>query len=198
MAAGELPGQEPRVSRYEKRWAVFHPVAAIKVKGIAKKCNVLYRHGNVRPELDSFPDGGKDDAFRHVFYMAAFAQKVGTRKLRKLGKAHEKANYRQFLRGSAEYGGRPDSMSTVMDLANNELGFRLGCEFCKLTLLELERTVLYEIASGSALIMKRNSKGEFLDCGGNVISAERYRNNWSVPKCLVRSNYQYSVSTAGE
>jgi hypothetical protein len=181
--------QFSRLSRYERNWSLLHPIAAMKVKQITRKCEVLHRHSGVNNSLDSFPSGGKNDAFRHVFYMAAYAQKIRTKKLRKLGEAHEKGNYRQFLRSKLEEGEQPDSLSSVMDIKNNEIGLAIGCNFRKLTLLELERMVVYEINNGRALIMKRNSKGQYLDCEGKEIDMLHYRNKWQVPKCLVASNY---------
>ncbi|MGZ4100232.1 MAG: DUF6973 domain-containing protein, partial [Bacteroidia bacterium] len=109
-------------SKYEWCWAFSHPIAAIKVKHISKTCYAVYKHDlTIREQLDTFSNGGKLDAFRHVFFMAAFAQKVKTKKLRKLGIAHEKGNYQAFLHSKKEEGEIADSISTVMDLQNNEV-----------------------------------------------------------------------------
>src|SRR4051794_3063755 len=81
----------PLPSPYEFIWAAVHPVAAVKVKLISKRCQEhLSASGYVPP--DQYPNGGLSDAFRHTFYMAAFAQKIKPKKLRKLGLAHEKGN----------------------------------------------------------------------------------------------------------
>src|SRR5688572_30184107 len=176
-----LQSQPPRLSKEEKCWVALHPVAAIRIKHITSKCDVLYKHSNIKPELDSFPNGGRDDAFRHVFYMAAYAQKIRYKKLRKLGEAHEKGNYRQFLKSQLEEGERPDSLSTVMDLKNNDLGLAIGCDFSKLTLLELERLIVYEISKGRATIMKRNKLGQYLDCDDKLINLSEYQDKWQVP-----------------
>jgi hypothetical protein len=187
----DASAQTASLSRYEKCWVLLHPFAAIKVRHITKKCDVLYHHGKIQQELDSFASGGRLDAFRHVFYMAAYAQKVRTRKLRKLGEAHEKGNYRQFLKGNLEEGERPDSLSTVMDLTNNELGLTIGREFRKLTLVELERTVIYDINQGKAVIMKRNREGMYLDCENVPVFVPDFAGKWAVPKCLVSSDFKY-------
>src|SRR5690606_27581918 len=140
----------PKLSKYEKRWAIFHPFAAIKVNKISKKCFIIYKQQNIKTELDTFTNGGKLDAFRHAFFMAAYAQKVKVEKLRKLGKAHEKGNYRQFLKSQLEDGERPDSLSCEMDLLNNELGFVIGKSNKKLILEELKNAVISEIKNGKA------------------------------------------------
>jgi hypothetical protein len=179
---------QQRFSREERLWALGHPVAALRIRQISKRCDVLYSHSRVKQELDSFSSGGKLDAFRHVFYMAAFAQKIRLSAVRKLGEAHEKGNYRQFLAATTEEGELPDSLSSVMDLKNNELGLAIGCNFSKLTLLELERTVLYAISQGKAVIMRRDKGGNYLRCDGSEISPLVFRGKWAVPKCLVPSN----------
>jgi hypothetical protein len=62
-------------SRAEYQWAFFHPFSALQVKRITGKCDVLYQAYKKRAEPDAFENGGRLDAFRHCFYMAAYAQK---------------------------------------------------------------------------------------------------------------------------
>jgi hypothetical protein len=179
------------LSTDETFWAMSHPFAALKVKKISRHCDVIYNDRSLRSLLDTFPAGGKLDAFRHVFYMAAFAQKAGIRKIRKLGRAHEKGNYRQFLRGGKEEGERPDSLSSVMDLQNNDLGLAIGCNFKNLDLQQLKEFVIAEISKGKAVIMKRNSKAEYTDCSGEPLRIKEDDKKWNVAKCLVRSDFSY-------
>lgn len=178
----------PKLSKYEKRWAIFHPFAAIKVNKISKKCFVIYKQPNIKTELDTFTNGGKLDAFRHAFFMAAYAQKVKVEKLRKLGKAHEKGNYRQFLKSQLEDGERPDSLSCEMDLLNNELGFVIGKSNKKLILEELKNAVISEIKNGKAFIIKRNVFGNYVDCNNQEIDIFWFSKSWFVPKCLIKSD----------
>lgn len=178
-------------SKYEWLWALGHPFAAVKVKMITKKCYFIYNNDpNLKNQLDHFSNGGKLDAFRHVFFMAAFAQKIKVKKLRKLGIAHEKGNYRQFLRSQNEDGEIPDSLETVMDLKNNEVGFEIGKENKKAALENLKDIVVSEIKKGKAMIMKRNNKGIYLDCSNKPIDLWMFR-TWSTPKCLVSSDNDY-------
>ncbi|HWY37118.1 MAG TPA: hypothetical protein VNY73_01070, partial [Bacteroidia bacterium] len=126
--------------------------------------------------------------FRHAFAMAYMCRYVSVKKLRRLGKAHEKGNYLQFLNDNAEDGGElPDSLSSVMDLNNNELGFLIGKEAKRFPAEELKKNVIDGIQKGKALIMKRNKEGLYLDCGGHIISRQRPYKQWVVPKCLVPS-----------
>lgn len=179
-------GQKP--FKQELCWAIWHPIAAIKVKKIKKKVDIIYNRPEIKARFDSYSSGGKLDAFRHVFFMAAFAQKINIKKLRKLGIAHEKGNYKQFLKNKTENGEVPDSLSTVMDLANNELGFITGASNRNKSIEELRPIVIKEILNGKALILKRNKQGRFIDCNDKVIDPGIYSGKWFVPKCLVPSN----------
>lgn len=178
------------LSRYEKCWAITHPFAALKVKKISKKCFAIYNQKDIKLQLDTFSNGGLLDAFRHSFFMAAYAQKVKVKKLRKLGIAHEKANYRQFLNSGLEDGEMPDSLSSVMDLRNNETGLGIGKTHQKDQLDTLEHIVITEIKNGSMLVMKRNKSGAYLDCNGDGIGLQDLSKQWQVPKCLIASNSQ--------
>ena len=166
--------QVPKPGKYERCWAVTHPFAAFKVKKITKKCSALVCQIEPKNQLDNFTNGGKLDAYRHSFYMAAYAQKVKTRKLRKLGIAHEKTNYRQFLKSEKEEGELADSLSNVMDLFNNELGLKIGAENKKESLEHLSEIIIEEIKKGNALIVKRDSAGAYLDCDGRLIDLKKY------------------------
>lgn len=174
-------------------WAAAHPFAAVKVKQISKKCYSIYKTDrSIITELDNFSNGGKLDAFRHVFFMAAFSQKVKVKKLRKLGKAHEKGNYKQFLKSSVEDGEVPDSLSSVMDIQNNEVGFVNGRENKTVSLENLRTIIITKIKAGEAFIMKRKINGTYLDCSDALINPDLYKGKWNIPKCLVPSDYRYS------
>lgn len=175
-------------SSYEKCWAFTHPFAALKVKKIYKQCLPYYEEVKKNNLLDAFENGGKLDAFRHTFFMAAFSQKIKTKKIRKLGIAHEKGNYAHFLKNIKEDGKLADSLSTVMDIKNNELGFKIGSVNKKKDLRDLKDVVIEEIKKGETVYFKRNSSGQYLNCNGEIILLENYKNKWSIPKCLIASN----------
>ncbi len=184
-------GKSQKPSKHERIWAFKHPIAAIKAKHISKKCFIIYEQIKNNKRLDTNSNGGKLDAFRHVFFMAAFAQNIKIKKIDKLGLAHEKANYDQFLKNGFENGEVPDSISSVMDLKNNTLGFEIGIKEKKLNLMELSNLVITNINNGLAVIIKRNKKGKYVDCEGNIILPTATK-KWNINKCLVKSNEDYN------
>jgi hypothetical protein len=178
------------VGKYEIRWAFFHPFAAVKVKSRLKKAMLVYHEVKDSKQLDGFKSGGTLDAFRHSFTMAYLAQKIKPRKLRKLGIAHEKGNKRQFEKNRMEDGERADSLACEMDLRNNELGFLVGSMNKKLRMDELKLEILAQIKKGNAWILKKNDKNEYLSCKNEPILINNYKNQWFLPKCLIKSNEQ--------
>ena len=187
-----MTGKSQSLSPPELKWALGHPFAALKVKKITRQCDPLFSDRAVKQQLDSFASGGKLDACRHMFYMASYAQKIKVKKVRKLGIAHEKANYKQFLKLQNEEGEIPDSLSSVMDLQNNELGFAIGCNNRSLTREELRNKIIEEIKNGKAVIFKRDAAGNYLDCENKPLKINDYRKRWFIPKCLVPSSYKSS------
>lgn len=149
----------------------------------------VYKEVKSQRLLDTLENGGKLDAFRHCFAMAYFSTFIRTKKLRRLGIAHEKGNYRQFLRGCADESGElPDSLSSVMDLRNNELGLSLKPGIKNLPPSEIKLRVIGQIREGRACIIKRDPQGRYVTCSGEIISREKIRGTWNIPKCLVRSD----------
>jgi hypothetical protein len=177
------------LSKYEKRWAIFHPFASYKIKKHQAEMYSVYNEVKKNNTLDQFANGGKLDAFRHTFAMAFFSRYVSTRKLRKLGKAHEKGNFANFRKGILEEGELADSLSSVMDLANNELGFTIGKAYCNKTVAELKEGVIKAINSGGALIMNRSNSGHYLSCDNQILMVEDLQGKWQNKKCLVPSNH---------
>lgn len=194
LSSKTLISQNPTYSKHEYWWAVFHPIAAMKIKSIARQCEVIRTNSKQDGRLDNFLNGGKSDAYRHVFYMAAFAQKVKPKKVKKLGIAHEKNNYHQFLKAESEFAEIPDSLTCVMDLENNKRGIEIGKANKKLSLIELSELVINEIQLGHAFIIKRDKAGNFLTCDEKIIEIKTYSKKWFIPKCLVASNYVFNSS----
>jgi len=179
---------QQHLSRYEFRWACFHPVAALKIKKQLPKALAVYNDVKKAGMPDVYNSGGKLDAFRHVYTMAFLSRNIASRKLRKLGKAHEWGNKRQFRKGQQEEGERPDSLACEMDLRNNELGFMLGRANKGMSDTELKDAVLQAIKDGEAWYLKRNARSEYVDCAGRALEMALYRESWYVPKCLIRTN----------
>jgi hypothetical protein len=123
--------------------------------------------------------------------MSAFAQKIKVKKIRKLGIAHEKSNYRNFLKSKTEDGELADSVACQMDLLNNELGFSIGKSNKKLSPDELKQLVIKEINNGKAVIVKRNKRGVYLSKDDETIDLKAFKGVWETPKWLVASDYVY-------
>lgn len=176
------------ISKYEKCWAVFHPFAALKIKKQLPVAMEVYKSIKRSRLLDTLESGGKLDAFRHTYTMAFLARSLKTKKLKKLGIAHEKGNKRQFDKKSLEFGERPDSLACEMDLRNNELGFLIGSQHKASSNEELKQLVIQEIQNGKAWYLKRNSQNQYVDCEDKSIDFSRFIVKWYIPKCLIKTN----------
>jgi len=123
--------------------------------------------------------------------MATLAQNIHWKKAKSLGMAHEKGNYRSFIKASKKglIDGH-DQVSADMDLWNNEKGIAIGmaCKCFEQNILQ--QAVLDSILNGSMRIIRMNSKGEFLDSEGNVLPVENYKGKWINDKCLVPSKIE--------
>jgi hypothetical protein len=177
------------LSKYEKHWAIWHPFASVKLKKHQAEMYAVYKEVKQQRLLDTFENGGKLDAFRHTFAMAYFSKFVKAKKLRKLGKAHEKANYQQFLYHLPDEDGElSDSLSSVMDLRNNDIALSLAKEVKKLNIEEIKQKIIELIKTGDVFIMKRNAQGLYLDCNNQIIPPEKIKGIWNTPKCLIKSD----------
>lgn len=173
-----------KLSCPEKKWVVSHPFVAKKALNISK---------NVRIQTDSIAslkllkgDGNGDqvDAFRHTLWMSMLSNSIGEKKSRKLGIAHEKGNYKQFKKSKLEDGNVPDSVSSEMDLFNNEVGILLS----KQNSTHLVQDVISAVLNGRCKIIKRNANGTFLDENNDAIDLESIKGKWKNEKCLVWSD----------
>jgi hypothetical protein len=176
------------ISKYEIRWAFFHPIGSIKIKRHLTEAMTVYHNVKLSKQLDTIDSGGKLDAFRHTFTMAYLSHYVKVKKLRKLGKAHEKGNKRHFYHNQNEFGERADSLACEMDLRNNELGFLIGINRKDTKIDELKESVLTQIRQGNAWYLKKNDKNEYISCNNEPINLNLYKGKWFIPKCLVKSN----------
>ena len=173
-----------QLSKYEKRWVLFHPIAALKIKKNYSRIIEVYQQVKQQAELDTFENGGKLDAFRHTYVMASLVQKINSKKIRKLGIAHEKGNQLDFMKHKLEEGELADSISCEMDLLNNEIGIGIGKE-CKKQQCDqqaLKSKVIEAIKSGKTFYLKRNTDGKYLTCTGELILPEKWKDTWNIPK----------------
>lgn len=177
-----------KISKYEYRWAFFHPFAAKKIQKHLKEAMIVYHSVKSSKLLDTVESGGTLDAFRHAYTMAYLSRFVKTSKLRKLGKAHEKGNEYFFYKKQQEFGERADSLACVMDLRNNELGFEIGKTNKKTSEDDLKNTVIEQIKTGNAWKLKKNNQNLYVSCQNESFLIENYKGKWFLPKCLIKSN----------
>lgn len=176
------------ITKYEYRWAFFHPFAAFKIKKKLPEAMLVYKDVERKKVLDTLAFGGKLDAFRHTYTMAYLARTLSEKKLRKLGKAHEKGNKLNFFKNKKEFAERADSLACEMDLKNNEIGFLVGIKNKKASDEELKQLVLSEIKNGSTTYLKRNQNFIYVRCDDTPINLDDYKGKWYVPKCLIKTN----------
>ncbi|MFN8154007.1 MAG: hypothetical protein U0Y08_06925 [Bacteroidia bacterium] len=178
-----------RLSGPEKTWTLLHPFKAGRAWKISRETRQQVEKFCRHTELDTFNHGGKLDAFRHTFWMARLTQSIGPRAALKLGKAHERGNFRQFKKGKGEDGNVQDSIACVMDLRNNEAGIALGKKHLPTPTDSIAIMVIDLIRTGNLTIMKRNAVGQLCTCEGLLVTLPAgQRRAWALPYCLVRSN----------
>ena len=112
--------QRPKISCPEKRWAVFHPFIAKKSYNLTKETLQVTDSVKNSKILDGDINGGQVDAFKHAYWMALLSQNIKYKKALKLGKAHEKGNYKSFKKSLRKgFQTSQDQRSSEMDLWNN-------------------------------------------------------------------------------
>lgn len=162
-----------------------HPFKANKALQVTNEAKEVVASIKKNALFDNAESGSRLDAFRHAFWMARMTQEIGPHRAFRLGKAHEKGNYRQFKKGRKEDGWLPDEPSGKMDYLNNDAGIETGKRNPEATPEQLSEIILQMIAEGKLYIISRDSSGNFLDCSGKVIDMEMYRGKWLNPKCVI-------------
>ncbi|MCX7953778.1 MAG: hypothetical protein N3A01_01155 [Bacteroidales bacterium] len=172
----------------EKWWVITHIFKAKKIyklSQIALKETELLRADTT---LDGDICGGQLDAFRHAYWMALVTKYYGPKRALSLGKAHERSNYKMFLKGKLEEHSYPDYESTQMDYLNNDVGIYIGKEYKFLSDEELKKTIVDYIKAGKLYVLKKDNEGNYLDCDGNKIILKEKK--WITNKCIVASDYK--------
>ncbi len=178
------------LSTPEKCWVIFHPFKAKRAYLITREAlrvtDSVIKTGVVGSDLN----GGQADAFKHSYWMARLSGEIGTRAALKLGKAHEKGNYRSFKKGKPEDGSLPDKPSSDMDLFNNEVGTQIALHHMNVSGKAIAGLIIRAIKNGTMKILKKDLKGNFLTCSGKIIRKESFSGKWENDKCLIDSNCQ--------
>ncbi len=179
-----------KLSGPKKSWVFFHVFKAKKALHISLETNRVADSIRKTNLLDGDHSGGQVDAFRHSYWMARLHQEIGKNAARSLGKRHEKENYLMYKKRRLEEGILPDECSKKMDLFNNEIGLTLTNKKDNTTKKALIQRIVNAIKKGRMRVIKKNTKGQYLTCNGNIISKKELQGKWINDKCLVPSNYQ--------
>lgn len=178
-----------QLSRPEKGWTITHLFKAGRAHRITAEVRKKTTEMLQSKVLDTFPHGGKLDAFRHSFWMASLSISIGENASRKLGNAHEKGNYIAFKKKKSEDGSIQDATAVEMDLYNNEEGLKIAREYAIDKKQSLSDLITQAIHAGRMKIMKRDQSGQLCDCRGNAIPIKtRQLSDWKLPYCLVPSH----------
>lgn len=172
----------------KRMWVIFHPFKAKVALEISKETNRVSDSIKKSNLLDGDGSGGQVDAFRHAYWMARLRQEIGESAARSLGRAHERENYLTYKKRQLEDGIVPDEISSTMDLWNNEQGLKLTRRGSKIPQKGLIYRVVNSILAGKMKIIKKDKKGNFLTCDGQIISSKSLKGKWKNNKCLVPSN----------
>lgn len=177
-----------KLSGPKQTWVVFHPFKAKKALEVSKEANRVADSLLQSPLLDGDGAGGQVDAFRHAYWMARLRQEIGEGAARSLGKAHEKENYQTYKKLELEDGVVPDKISSEMDLENNEFGLTLTRKGSITPKNGLIYRIINAIHQGKLKVIKKDDKGNFLTCDGQLIDPKTLQGKWENDKCLVDSN----------
>lgn len=187
-----LTGQTKRdgfssLSSPEKWWVVWHPFKAKKALEVSLRALKVTDSIKKTGEIGKDINGGRLDAFKHTFWMASLSHRIGQKPSLKLGRAHEKGNYKSFLNGRPEDGALPDKVSSEMDLFNNEAGAKISGAFPKASESDLIQLTLEKLHNGDLKTIKKDGN-IFLTCKGDPIPEQSLTGNWENDKCLIPSN----------
>jgi hypothetical protein len=189
LNAQSLLSKFSKLSRPEKCWTVFHAFAAKSAFRATVKAQAVTDSLSKSGSVGNDNSGGKLDAFKHAYWIASVSSAIGPRKALKLGEAHEKGNKLQFKKHQLEDRELPDSISSCMDLYNNEQGAKTVKANPQYTLQELQQAILKQLTGGQLKCIRKDEHGNFLTCDGKLINKEEWFGKWNVPKCLVPSDF---------
>lgn len=176
------------LSKPERIWVVFHPFKAKKAYQISREAlntsDSIAKTNIIGKDIN----GGQLDAFKHSFWMATSAQRIGKNAALSLGRAHEKGNYQTFKKGQLEDGILPDKPASDMDLFNNQVGVTVGKEYNKASKKQIINHLIDSIRHGKLRMLKKDNAGSFLDCQGKIIGKGDLKGKWENKKCLIPTN----------
>lgn len=169
----------------DKVWVMKNYSSVKKAFNISKNVLSVMDSLNKQNFLGGNTEGGKFDAFRHIYWTYSLTKEIGEEKARRVGEIYENYNKYMFFEKHV-YG--YDSISMVMDLFNNEIGINL-------IKIEIDDSLIFNeitniILSGRAKIVKKNDLQQSLDENDNVIPEEEWKKKWINNRKLVNSNFK--------
>ena len=182
-----------KLSCPEKRWVFFHPFVVKKAYRITIEARNISKQMEADSLLDGDADGGQVDAFRHAYWTARMSQEISWRKVRRLGKAHEKGNYIDFKKQRAGEETFSDSIAGAMDHFNNDIGIEAGRKNRKMSADEMKMLIVKKILDGEMKIILKDQNKNSLDCERKIIELKIFAGVWNIPRCLVWSNKSPSL-----
>ncbi len=188
LKAQSLLKKFSKISRPEKCWSFCHPFVTAKALKATVRSYAITDSIKKSGSIGTDNSGGKLDAFKHAFWIAAVSEAIGSRKALKLGIAHEKGNKLQFKKHQLEDQLLPDSISSVMDLHNNEQGAAAAKAIKNASLQQLQEKIMQLLLQGQLACIKKDEQGNFLTCTGQQINLQQWIGKWGIPKCLIASN----------
>lgn len=188
LNAQSLLSKFVKLSAPEKCWTLLHPFAARKAFHATVQIQPVIDSINKAGTIGHDNSGGKLDAFKHAYWIGNVSIAIGPRKALKLGRAHEKGNKHQFKKHQMEDYELPDSVSSCMDLFNNEQGAKVVKDHKDITSGQLQKMILELLKNGQLKCILKNPQGKFLTCDGNIIEPKEWYGKWGIPKCLIRSD----------
>lgn len=170
-----------------KVWIITHPFKAKKAQIITEETKIVTDSIAKTNLLDGDKFDGQVDAFRHAYWMARLHQEIGKCAALSLGKAYERSNKKSFRKskrkGEISSYNKP---SKQMDLFNNIVGVSFTIKKDEISKNKLIQRIILSIKDGAFKILKKDEKGNFLDCNGVVL--EPKVSKWKTKKCLINSN----------
>lgn len=189
LNAQSIIKQFKMLSSPEKCWVIKHPFVAKKALKISNQTRSYVAELKDDTLLDADGNGGQLDAFRHCLWTALLTKEINPKRAKKLGDAHEKGNYKDFLKKRNEDGTIPDKASSQMDYLNNDIGIFIGNNYKEIQTDSLIKIIRKELLDGNLWIIKKTKTGQFIDCEGNIIDNSELIGKWENNKCLVKSNF---------
>jgi hypothetical protein len=167
----------------DKVWVMKNYSSVKKAQKISQNVINVMDSLNKEKFLGGNSEGGRFDAFRHVFWMYSLSKELGKEKARRIGKIYEK--YNEYVFKTQTMSGY-DKAGEDMDLFNNEVGINLSKENIvdSLVFSRIEELIL----NGEAKIIKKNDKKESLDKNNNIIEDSVWKKSWQNDRVLINSN----------